>query len=176
MLSPAQVAFAQNVVAQAKLSSHPFPGYAAAEACLESAWGQSELCIQANNIFGLKVPTAWSGPTLTLPTHEIENGQVKEVEAVWPVFDSYLDAFQERLRVLQHPMYAQALAANTGEMFVRDVSGVFEPASAPGNNTFRFSDGLYRWVASRWSTDPARASKVLAIYNAHPQIFAQCQD
>ena len=59
--------------------------------------------------------------------------------------------FSARMRLLQgasrkYPHYAAALAATTGEEFVREVS-------------------------QTWSTDPARASKVLSIYAAHHGCF-----
>ena len=46
--------FLRKAAAAASAAGHPFPEYAACEAALESAWGQSGLATRANNLFGQK--------------------------------------------------------------------------------------------------------------------------
>src|ERR1700761_5944697 len=68
--------FLAKAVAAAKAAGHVWPEYAACEAALESAWGGSELAVQANNLFGQKqahLPLAGT-ETLTLPTREYLHG------------------------------------------------------------------------------------------------------
>ena len=148
MLDPAKAAFAREMVTAAQSSEHIWPGYAAAEACLESAWGASKLCLRARNVFGLKTPSTWEGATISIPTREFLKGVwVDGVAAVWPVFDTYPQAFTERMAVLKRlEIYAEALDAPTGEDFVTAVS-------------------------KHWATDPDRGNKVLQIYHAHGDIF-----
>jgi len=69
------------------------------------------------------------------------------VGAQWVKFADWHGCFVERMRVLhglstEYPHYAAALAAKTGEEYVREVS-------------------------KSWSTDPGRAEKVLAIYRGN---------
>jgi len=146
--------FLRKAAASASAAGHPFPEYAACEAALESAWGQSGLATRANNLFGQKQsrPPLEGTGTLSLPTKEFLGGNWVTVNANWVLFTDWSMCFQARMRLLQgasrkYPHYAAALAATTGEDFVREVS-------------------------QTWSTDPARATKVLSIYAAHQACFA----
>jgi len=143
MLVSQQTEFLQKAYQSAKQSGHIYPGAASAEAALESAWGTSGLCIKANNLFGLKKPQHWTGPTISLPTREFINQQWITVMAVWPAFRSWIECMEVRMDTLKRvPRYAEALAATTPEDFIIDVS-------------------------SKWATDPDRAKNVLSIYRKH---------
>ena len=138
--------FLRKAASAARAAGHPFPEYAACEAALESAWGQSGLATRANNLFGQKQsrPPLDGTGTLSLPTREFLGGVWVTVNANWVLFTDWSTCFNARMRLLQgasrkYPHYAAALAATTGEEFVREVS-------------------------QTWSTDPARANKVLSIY------------
>ena len=146
--------FLRKAAAAARAAGHPFPEYAACEAALESAWGKSGLATRANNLFGQKQsrPPIDGTDTLPLPTKEFLNGQWVTETANWVLFKDWSTCFHARMRLLQgasrkYPHYAAALVATNGEQFVREVS-------------------------QTWSTDPARASKVLSIYAAHCSCFA----
>jgi hypothetical protein len=186
MATPAEVQFALQMVKEAVSSGHPFPGYAAAEACLES-WdfnsptGCSGLAARDKDVFGLKEPNWWTGQVDKIQTREVIDGASEMVMATWPVFTTYADCFAARLKVLQGlpSYYGEALEAKSGEEFVRLVSaswlsGDALPLSAAHPCfTFPGPDGPVMWQfnAGRWSTAPNRASQVLAVYNAHPEIF-----
>lgn len=174
MLSIAQRSFAESVAEAAGKSIHPWPGYAAAEACLESSWGASRLVLEANNLFGLKEPHGWSGQSVNIPTNEVLHGVTVSVGASWPVFDTYAECFAERLKVLRSvEIYMEALSAETGEEFIRLLSAAWRlPTSFEVvSDIQKFTSGEYVFANSRWSTDPLRAAKVIAIYKSHPEIF-----
>ena len=141
--------FLERAVAAAKAAGHVWPEHAACEAALESAWGASALAVQANNLFGqkqTKPPMAGTG-TVEMQTRECYNGEWFTVPAQWVKFADWAGSFAARMRLLraaaaEHPHYAEALAAQTGEGFVRAVSAT-------------------------WSTDPQRAEKVMAVYKQH---------
>jgi hypothetical protein len=177
MLSQAQTDFATQMVQAAKDSGHPFPGYAAAECCLESGWGSSGLAINDLDVFGLKAPSWWTGQVQEIQTREVLNGVSVMVPAEWPVFPTYAAAFAARLTVLQSmpQTYGEALAAQDGPEFVRLVSASWLTGDAfpisPAHPTFDFPSGTYQFAAGRWSTDPARAMSVIETYNSHVDIF-----
>lgn len=146
MLTTAQKDFLTKAYESAK-GVHIFPGAAAAEAALESAWGTSKLCVQANNLFGLKQPSDWTGPTVTIPTQEYLNEKWVMVSAVWPVFPDWKSSMIERMRILHtRPAYALVFQAKTPEEYIMDVSPI-------------------------WSTGPERAAEVLSIYTHHLDIL-----
>ena len=140
--------FLEKALALAQLSGHIWPEYAAAEAALESAWGNSKLCREGNNLFGQKQSAQHPiYETLEIPTEEYLNGKWGLVVAHWVSFPTWKESFIERMNLLrrlapQYPGYADALVATTGEDFVIAVS-------------------------RNWSTDPLRGQKVLTIHKAH---------
>ena len=148
-----QESFLRRACDAARAAGHLFPEYAACEAALESGWGQSHLATQANNLFGQKQahPPLPGTETLSLPTREYLHGAWVSVQAAWVQFPDWSSCFRERMALLHslatgYPNYREALAAATGEQFVTAVS-------------------------RSWSTDPARAGKVLAVYDAHRGAF-----
>lgn len=131
----------------AKDAEHIFPAYAAAEAALESRWGQSTLAVEANNLFGRKASKEGHyepSQLLVLPTKEFLHGEWVTVSAVWLKFKDWDECFRDRMSLLERlkSLYGEALAAPDGPGFVALVS-------------------------KHWSTDPDRAKKVLETYNAH---------
>lgn len=146
--------FFQRALPAAIAGGHIWPEYACCEAAEESAWGESELARQANNLFGLKASRYGNAyPIIAMPTHEWENGHLVPAVADWPKYPDWKTSFAERMATLRRlapefPHYAAALAAASGEEFVRQVS-------------------------LTWSTDPRRADNVLAIYADHASLLAQ---
>jgi flagellum-specific peptidoglycan hydrolase FlgJ len=130
--------------ANAHTGGHIFPDYAACEAGLESSYGTSLLARKGNNLFGQKHRAGSAFGELTLPTKEFVNGEFVDTVAYWNVYPNVETCFQDRMATLsrlrhEYPHYNNALNATAGDIYVTEVS-------------------------ETWSTDPLRASKVLAIY------------
>jgi flagellum-specific peptidoglycan hydrolase FlgJ len=150
-----QRAFLTKATAEAAKVNHPFPRMAACEAALESAWGNSALAREANNLFGMKQHCHPIYGTMTLPTREFV-GKEKDaqdgicdgwiaVNANWVSYPGWAECFADRLATLQrlsnaYPHYAAALRATDAKTYVAEVS-------------------------KSWSTDPDRAKKVIAFYD-----------
>ncbi len=150
-----QQQFLARACTAAKAGGHIYPDYAACEAALESAWGQSRLAAQANNLFGQKQSHPPIGDSVQLPTREYAHGAWLTVPASWTKFADWPSCFAARMALLQrlataYPAYAAALAAKDGAAFVTLVS-------------------------RRWSTDPDRAEKVLEVWRLHRTAFAESE-
>jgi len=152
-----QSLFLSRAYRAAQAAHHVFPEYAACEAALESGWGHSKLAVEANNLFGQKQshPPLAGTETLTMPTREFLHDHWMTVLANWTKFPGWSECFAARmalLRRLRHafPHYQAALNAANGEQYVMAVS-------------------------QSWSTDPERAGKVLAVYDAHAGAFQSTQ-
>lgn len=181
MLTNSETQFARQMVAEAKTSGHPFPGYAAAEAFLESAsyssiTGQSGLASRDKDVFGLKTPSWWTGQVDHIQTREVINGVSENVNASWPVFETYAQCFAARLKVIESlPIYSEALGATSGPEFIRLVSARWSPLGTfpvtDAHPVFTFPSGDYQFASSRWSTAPNRASSVLSTYDSHIEVF-----
>lgn len=137
---------------QAKDAGHPFPEAAACEAALESAYGKSYLAVHGLNLFGMKQHKQPLFETLTLPTREatgkkdlLGNPIFETIQAPFIKYPTLKDCFADRLATLKRladepgfTRYKIALNSSTPEDFVTNVS-------------------------IKWSTDPNRGAKVLAI-------------
>lgn len=143
-----QKQFLDAATTEAAKVSHPFPAMAACEAALESNYGLSELARDACNLFGMKQHLHPVFQTMTLPTREFENGEWETVPgADWVKYPDQASCFADRLSTLRRlapvlPNYANALEAVDAYAYVTAVS-------------------------ASWSTDPQRAAKVIAIYQAY---------
>lgn len=140
-----QKQFLARATAEAIKANHPFPQMAACEAALESAWGNSELARDANNLFGMKQHVHEVYGTMTLPTREFVDSEWETVSANWVKYPDWRACFADRLVTLErlsnaYPHYKAALDAKDAQTYIAEVS-------------------------KSWSTDPKRADKVLALYN-----------
>jgi flagellum-specific peptidoglycan hydrolase FlgJ len=152
-----QAVFLSRAYRAAQAAHHIFPAYAACEAALESGWGQSQLATEANNLFGQKQshPPLAHTETFAMPTREYLHDHWMTVSANWAKFSDWSECFRARMALLErlaraYPHYAAALKATTGDQYVTAVS-------------------------LSWSTDPERAGKVLAVYDAHAAVFTGTQ-
>lgn len=146
-MNPSQLDFLDRATAEAIKASHPFPQMAAAEAALESNFGNSELARNDQNLFGMKQHAHPVFGTVTLPTREFLSGEWKTVSANWVQYPDWSSCFADRFATLQrlanvYPHYKAAIEATDAETFIRQVS-------------------------LTWSTDPHRAEKVLAIFTEY---------
>lgn len=152
-VTPEQRLFLDNCSSAAKRATHPFPDMAACEAALESNWGKSGLAKDANNLFGMKQHQHPIYGTLLLPTREYIHDKWIETQAAWVKYPTLDECFADRLSTLTrlanvYPSYQAALAAQTPEEFVTEVS-------------------------KTWSTDPERATKVILIWRQYVKDFEQ---
>lgn len=147
-MNSSQLDFLTRALAEATKANHPFPRMAACEAALESAWGNSALAREANNLFGMKQHAHPLYGTLALPTREVLDKQWTAVLANWISYPDWASCFADRLATLQrlsnvYPHYKAALDAANAVTYIVQVS-------------------------QTWSTDPDRAKKVLGIFNEWP--------
>lgn len=100
-----QSAFLAEAARQAQKAAKRYgvyPSVMIAQAIVESAWGQSTLATQANNLFGMKADTSWTGATYTVKTRE-ENAAGKSyyVNAAFRKYNSYEASFDDNGRKLR---------------------------------------------------------------------------
>lgn len=145
---PYQQQFLHAAAKAAETAGHVFPEMAACEAALESGYGHSMLA-QDNNLFGMKLHAHPEHPEwgeVALPTKECEAGQWVSCNAKWMWYPDWAACFADRVATLKrlapfYPHYKAALEAGSATTYIMEVS-------------------------KTWSTDPERAEKCLAIYEA----------
>jgi flagellum-specific peptidoglycan hydrolase FlgJ len=120
-----------------------------AQAIDESAWGQSQLAAQDNNLFGIK----GTGPagSVMLPTQEYENGQWVTVSAPFRVYNSVAESIADHsLLLATGSSYKQAMADRQDpDAFANDLTGVYATDPSYGSNliTIMRLYNLYRYGA-----------------------------
>lgn len=139
--------FLDRATAEAIKANHPFPQMAAAEAALESSWGNSALARDGNNLFGMKQHAHPVCGTMTLPTKEFLDGKWIACSSQWVKYPDWRACFADRLATLErlsnaYPHYAAALGAPDAQTYIAEVS-------------------------KTWSTDPDRGKKVFSIYQEY---------
>ncbi len=73
----------------------------AAQAGIESAWGNSGLTQKANNLFGIKANKAWKGMYVTMQTKEYVNGRYITVDAKFRAYASWGESINDHSKFLR---------------------------------------------------------------------------
>ena len=116
-----------------------FPSVTIAQAIHESGWGKSQLSIKANNLFGVKADSSWTGNTIEMLTQEHINGEVITVMAKWRAYESFEDSIRDHGKFLkENPRYEQA--------------GVFKAKD--------YKEQVYAIRMAGYATDPSYASLI----------------
>lgn len=90
------------------------------QAIQESAWGQSQLAILANNLFGIKANDSWTGNTTEMWTHEYIHGQIIEVKAEFRRYRDFGESIADHSKFLKdNPRYVHALTPNNWESSIQ---------------------------------------------------------
>jgi len=118
-----------------------------AQAAHESGWGRHEIRntdgSSSFNLFGIKAGKDWTGPTTTVTTTEVINGQPRKVQAKFRAYASYEESFKDYAKLMKdNPRYSKVVAAGS---------------SAQG-----FAHGLQR---AGYATDPEYAKKLTNMIN-----------
>jgi flagellar protein FlgJ len=118
-----------------------------AQAAHESGWGRHEIRNSDGsasfNLFGIKAGKDWTGPTTTVTTTEVVNGQPHKVQAKFRAYASYEESFKDYAKLMKdNPRYSKVVAAGS---------------SAQG-----FAHGLQR---AGYATDPEYAKKLTNMIN-----------
>jgi flagellar protein FlgJ len=91
-----------------------------AQAALESSWGARA---PGSNLFGIKADTAWKGPTVDVPTHEVIHGQSVAITTKFRAYSSWLESMIDHAQfLLKNPRYAACFKETTGAGWARAVA------------------------------------------------------
>lgn len=127
------------------------PAAVAAQAALESAFGESRLAKDANNLFGIKATKSWHGPVVEYETKEHKNGEWITITARFRKYDSYQECVMDYAKIINRlPWYKDAVeAARLGDD-MGFINGLLASEKQPG-----------------WATDPEYAKKIMRIFNQY---------
>ena len=118
------------------------PSLTIAQGILESAWGQSKLAKEANNLFGIKDSKDWTGETYSINTTEFIDGEKVTVEAKFRKYDSPSDSVRDHGNFFTSTEWRKNNYKNVfGETdYVKAVEAILPPKAEAGYAT----DPLYK--------------------------------
>lgn len=120
------------------------PSVVMAQAILESGWGTSDKAIKANNLFGIKAASDWTGSTVTLPTQEYVNGKWITVDAKWRKYNSWGHSIVDHAQFLKERPRYKSIIGN------KDYKSVCTELQKSG-----------------YATDPTYANKLISVIEAN---------
>lgn len=88
------------------------PSVIVAQAILESSWGESQLAQKANNLFGIKANSTWSGDKYLVTTSEYVNGKKIYIDAYFRKYKSWDESITNHSLFLNKTRY-QKIIGNT---------------------------------------------------------------
>jgi flagellum-specific peptidoglycan hydrolase FlgJ len=80
-----------------------------AQAILESGWGESALTKKANNLFGVKAFSDWSGMRINMVTMEEYDGVKQKTDADFRKYNSWEESMLDHTKFLLKPRYANII-------------------------------------------------------------------
>lgn len=119
------------------------PSLTIAQAALESGWGTSQLSQRANNLFGIKAFSDWTGKRISLPTTEWYGGEMKLINADFRVYESLSDSIEDHSMLLSYNRYKP----------VRECTG--------------YKEACKRIYECGYATDPRYPEKLISIIEKH---------
>ena len=93
--------------------SNVLPSLTIAQGILESGWGESELATKANNLFGIKADSRWSGKIYNTQTKEYYNNSntPTTINANFRSYDSWEGGVKDHSEFLQADRYSKVINA-----------------------------------------------------------------
>lgn len=92
-----------------------------AQAILESAWGESELAVNANNLFGIKASADWEGAKYTRETREYINNEATTITADFKAYNTLQESISDHSALLQKERYTKVLQATDYKVACQEV-------------------------------------------------------
>ena len=119
------------------------PSLTIAQAILESGWGTSQLSKRANNLFGIKAFSDWTGARITLHTSEWYKSQMKIVAADFRAYDSFNESIEDHNKLLSYTRYR------------------------PVRESTDYKEACQRIYECGYATDPRYAEKLISIIESY---------
>ena len=92
-----------------------------AQACLESAFGQSDKA-QYNNYFGLKCGTLWRGKSVNLSTkEEYSAGTLTTIRSNFRVYDNMEEGVKGYFEFIQLPRYSNLKGVTNPRQYLQNI-------------------------------------------------------
>jgi flagellum-specific peptidoglycan hydrolase FlgJ len=141
-----------------------FPDTLVVQHILESGYTPSKLAKDANNYFGIKAGTAWTGRVISAPTIEYINGSAVKVPGNWKIYANRAEAIRDK----QPTASLFRVYANRAEGFAGWVRFLYDNPRYSRAGVFQAKTVVEQFAAlarAGYATDPRYLDKLTSIYN-----------
>jgi flagellum-specific peptidoglycan hydrolase FlgJ len=141
-----------------------FPDTLVSQLVLESGYSLSKLARDANNYFGIKSGTTWTGRVISAPTIEYVNNQAVKVPGNWQIYPSRAAAIQAR----QPAASLFRVYDNRAAGFAGWVQFLYNNPRYSRAGVFQAKTPVEQFAAlarAGYATDPRYLDKLSAVYN-----------
>lgn len=99
-----------------------FSSVVIAQACLETAYGKSNLMMKANAIFGIKAFESWKGKTYSAKTREVYDGNPVTITDKFRAYDSIEESVEDYFNLIcTSERYRKALATESPRACITEI-------------------------------------------------------
>lgn len=96
-----------------KVQDGVLPSITLSQAAIESGWGESGLTTKANNLFGIKAGSSWTGATIDMNTGEQRaDGSRYTTLAKFRAYNNWDESIADHGQFLKKPRYAKVISAS----------------------------------------------------------------
>ena len=95
--------------------NHILASFTIAQACMETGYGTSQLCIKGNNLFGIMAPPTWTGKVYNSSTGKVYSSYAKAHKysgRLWKAYDSWEESIADHSKLFNTSERYSKLRAN----------------------------------------------------------------
>ncbi len=151
-----------------------FPEVLVTQLVLESGYSPSKLARDANNYFGIKAGSAWTGKVISAPTMEFIDGKTIKIPGNWRIYNNRTAALTDKM----HPASLFRVYADRVSGFSGWVKFLYDNPRYSRAGVFQAKTVIEQFGAlarAGYATDPQYVAKLSAIYSKIKGFFLQTQ-
>ena len=112
---------AEIVSHEASSRGYKFPSAIIAQACIESAFGESVLASKYHNYFGMKCGSSWTGSSVNMKTHEEVNGSLISIKDNFRTYANMEDGIKGYFDFISKSRYANLKSATSSRDYLEKI-------------------------------------------------------
>ena len=112
---------AEIISREASSRGYRFPSAIIAQACIESAFGESVLASKYHNYFGMKCGSSWTGSSVNMKTHEEVNGSLISIKDNFRTYANMEDGIKGYFDFISKSRYDNLKSATSSRDYLEKI-------------------------------------------------------
>lgn len=145
-----------------------FASITIAQAILESGWGNSELAVKYNNLFGIKSLRDWNGESAEIETGEYINGVLVKLTQPFRIYNSYKDSIEDHAKFLKKDWYIKSGVFNAKD-YKEQINSIFNGGyTSDPNYVNKILDLIKKYNLNKFDNVKGSNNMIIGIDMGHP--------